>query len=206
MELRDSGREADAFRVFALGIRGSGSRACGQIRIVTVPGTVTIRRATEGDIPFLTELVTDDQVAPYLAAVRPGSAAEIRALIEQAAADPEASGVYVIEVDGEPCGTMSFERVNRRSRIAGLGGLAVQPSFREQGVADEAARLFQRHLFDDHGFHRLQLEVYAFNERALRHAERAGFVREGVRRQAYWRNDTWVDGILFGLVAEDVNE
>lgn len=169
-------------------------------------GAVTIRRATEEDVSFLTELVTDDEVAPYLAAVRPASADEIRALIEQAAADPEASGVYVIEADGEPCGTMSFERVNRRSRIAGLGGLAVLPRFRGRGVADEAARLFQRHLFDDHGFHRLQLEVYAFNERALRHSERVGFVREGVRRKAYWRNDTWVDGILFGLVAEDLDE
>ena len=171
-----------------------------------MPATVTIRRATEEDVRFLTELVTDDDVAPYLAAVRPASAEEIRAGIEQAAADPEASGVYVIEVDGEPGGTMSFERVNRRSRIASLGGLAVHPRFRGHGVADTAAHLFQRHLFDQLGFHRVQLEVYAFNERALRHAERAGFVREGVRRKAYWRNDTWVDGILFGLVAEDLDE
>jgi hypothetical protein len=26
-----------------------------------------------------------------------------------------------------------------------------------------------------------------------------------VRRKAYWRNETWVDGILFGLVAEDLD-
>ena len=56
------------------------------------------------------------------------------------------------------------------------------------------------------GFHRIQMEVYGFNERALRHAERAGWVREGVRRKAYWRNDEWVDGILFGLVAEDLEQ
>jgi len=171
---------------------------------MSVPGAVTIRRATRDDVSFLTELVTDDDVAPYLAAVRPASADEMRAELERAESDPEECGVFVIEVGGEPAGTMSFERVNRRSRIASLGGLALQPSFRGHGVADTAARLFQRHLFDELGFHRLQLEVYAFNERALRHAERAGFVQEGVRRKAYWRNDTWVDGILFGLVAEDL--
>jgi RimJ/RimL family protein N-acetyltransferase len=145
-------------------------------------------------------------VAPFLAAVRPSSAEELRAEIDRGAAELEASGVYVIEVDGERAGTMSFERVNRRSRIASLGGLAIHPSFRGRGIADEAARKFQRHLIGELGFHRLQLEVYAFNERALRHAERSGFVREGVRRKAYWRNDTWVDGILFGLVAEDIGE
>jgi RimJ/RimL family protein N-acetyltransferase len=72
-------------------------------------------------------------------------------------------------------------------------------------VADEAARLFQRHLFDDLGFHRLELEIYGFNDRAIAHAERAGFVREGVKRKAYARGDAWVDGVLFGLVREDLD-
>ena len=99
---------------------------------------------------------------------------------------------------------MRFTRANERSRIADLGGLAVHPSFRGGKVADTAARLFQRHLFDDLGFHRVQLEIYGFNERAMRHAERSGFTREGVRRKAYWRNDEWVDGVLYGLVAEDL--
>ena len=99
---------------------------------------------------------------------------------------------------------MRFERANLRSRIANLGGLAVHPDFRGRRVADEAARLFQRHLVDDLGFHRLQLEVYGFNERAMVHAERSGFTREGVRRRAYLRDGEWVDGVLFGLVAEDL--
>jgi RimJ/RimL family protein N-acetyltransferase len=170
---------------------------------VAVPGTVTIRRATIGDVPFLAALVTHEEVAPFLAAVRAVTPAEIETEIVRSVADPEAAGVFLVEVDGEAAGTMSFERVNRRSRIAHLGGLAVHPRVQGQGVADRAARLLQRHLFDELGFHRLQLEVYAFNERALRHAERVGFVREGVRRKAYWRHDTWVDGVLFGLVAED---
>ena len=94
----------------------------------------------------------------------------------------------------------------QRSRIADLGGLAVHPDFRGAKVADTAARLFQRHLFDELGFHRVQMEIYGFNERAMRHAERAGFTREGVRRKAYWRNDEWVDGVLYGLVAEDLDD
>jgi RimJ/RimL family protein N-acetyltransferase len=100
---------------------------------------------------------------------------------------------------------MRYERSNVRSRIARLGGLAVHPRFRGRRVADEAARLFQRHLFDDLGFHRLELEIYGFNDRAIAHAERAGFVREGVKRKAYRRGDAWVDGVLFGLVREDLD-
>jgi RimJ/RimL family protein N-acetyltransferase len=136
--------------------------------------------------------------------VRPKDLDSVRAEIAGSDTEPDAHGVFVVEVDGQPAGSMSFTRANRRSRIADLGGLAIHPRFRGQRVSDEAARQFQRHLFDDLDFHRLQLEIYGFNERAMRHAERAGFTREGVRRKAYWRNDEWVDGVLFGIVAEDL--
>ena len=39
-----------------------------------------------------------------------------------------------------------------------------------------------------------------------RHAERSGFIREGVKRKAYHRHGEWVDGVLFGLVREDLAE
>jgi RimJ/RimL family protein N-acetyltransferase len=165
---------------------------------------LSIRRTRPDDVDFLVELFSHEDVEPFLAAVRAKEPEEIRAEIERSESEPEAFGVFVIEVDGARAGTMRFERANRRSRIADLGGLAVHPDFRGRHVSDEAARLFQRHLIEELGFHRLQLEVYAFNERALRHAERSGFVREGVRRKAYWRNEQWVDGVLFGLVAEDL--
>jgi len=166
--------------------------------------TVSIRRAREDDAAFLAELVGHEDVEPFLAAVRAKGEEEILAEIDRSDEEPDAFGVFVIEVDGERAGTMRFERANRRSRIADLGGLAVHPDFRGGKVADTAARLFQRHLFDDLGFHRVQMEIYGFNERAMRHAERSGFVREGVRRKAYWRNEEWTDGVLFGLVAEDL--
>lgn len=165
---------------------------------------VSIRRARIGDADFLVELVTHEDVEPFLAAGRAKGRDEILAEITRSESEPDAFGLFVIEADGERAGTMRFTRANERSRIADLGGLAVHPSFRGGKVADTAARLFQRHLFDDLGFHRVQLEIYGFNERAMRHAERAGFTREGVRRKAYWRNDEWVDGVLYGLVAEDL--
>lgn len=165
---------------------------------------VTIRRARADDADFITELVTHEDVEPFLAAVRAKGREDILGEIDRSEAEPDAFGVFLIEVDGERAGTMRFERGNVRSRIANLGGLAVHPDFRGAKVADTAAALFQRHLLDELGFHRLQMEIYGFNERAMRHAERSGFVREGVRRKAYWRNDEWVDGVLYGLVAEDI--
>jgi RimJ/RimL family protein N-acetyltransferase len=167
--------------------------------------TVSIRRAAPDDVPFLVELLNHEQVDPFLA---PSGDADLESLTDEVARserEPDAFGRFLIEVDGERAGAMRYERSNVRSRIARLGGLAVHPRFRGRRVADEAARLFQRHLFDDLGFHRLELEIYGFNDRAIAHAERAGFVREGVKRKAYRRGDAWVDGVLFGLVREDLD-
>ena len=173
---------------------------------MTVEGEgLRLRRATQEDADFLLELMTHDDVDPYMAVVRPRDRVGLVSEIERSQTEPEDFGRFVVEVDGEPAGALGFEVANRRSRIANLGGLAIHPDFRGRRLADEAARLFQRHLLGDLGFHRLQLEIYGFNERAIAHAERAGFVREGVRRKAYWRHGDWVDGVLFGLVREDLD-
>jgi RimJ/RimL family protein N-acetyltransferase len=168
--------------------------------------TVTLRRAVGDDVDFLVELLRHEEVAPFLAAVRPSTREELLALVERSEHEPESFGLLVIEADGERAGSVQFEVVNRRSSIASLGGLAIHPRFRGRRLGDEAALLVQRHLLLELGLHRLQLEIYAFNERALAHAERVGFVREGVRRKAYRRRGGWVDGVLFGLVREDLDE
>jgi RimJ/RimL family protein N-acetyltransferase len=171
-------------------------------------GGLRLRRATRDDVAFLLEVLTDEDVQPFLG--RGGAFDEegVLAELEQQEREPDAFGRFVIEVldDGgwRKAGTLGFERANRRSRIAQLERLAVHPAFRGRRLADDAARLFQRHLIFDLDFHRVQLEIYGFNERAQRHAERAGFVREGVKRKAYRRDDGWVDGVLYGLVREDL--
>jgi RimJ/RimL family protein N-acetyltransferase len=164
--------------------------------------TVSIRRATHDDLDFLLALIEEPDVRPYLAA---GARFDRDALAaELDTDDPKASGRYVIEVDGERAGTLAFHRTNERSRIAHLGGLAVHPRFRGRRVADQAARLFQRHLVNELGFHRLEMVVYGFNERAQAHAERAGWVREGVKRRAYRGERGWVDGVTYAVVEEDL--
>jgi RimJ/RimL family protein N-acetyltransferase len=170
---------------------------------------IRLRRAEEGDLDFVLELVTHEEVEPYLAVVRPRDRKGLLEEIERSQREPEVFGRFVLEVqeDGEwrRAGVMGFEVANRRSRIADLGNLAIDPAFRGRRLADEAARLLQRHLLVDLEYHRLQLEIYGFNERAQRHAERAGFVREGVRRKAYRRHGGWVDGVIYGLVQEDLD-
>jgi RimJ/RimL family protein N-acetyltransferase len=165
-----------------------------------------IRRACPDDVDFLVDLYAHPEVRPYLAGGADLSRETIAADVERSQREPTAFGRFVIEADGRPAGALVFERVNRRSAIAHLGGLAVHPDFRGRHLADGAARELVRQLVFELGFHRVELEVYGFNERAAAHAERVGFVREGVKRRAYRHAEGWIDGILYAITREDLEE
>ena len=167
-----------------------------------------LRRAGAEDVDFLLALGAHDDVEPFLRGQTAPTRAELEQELERQEAEPEAFGRLVVEVqDGDGwrrAGTMAFQRASLRSRIARLGRLAVDPSFRGRRLSDSAARLLQRYLIFELDYHRLELEIYGFNERAQHHAERSGFVREGVKRKAYWSNGKWTDGVLYALIREDL--
>jgi RimJ/RimL family protein N-acetyltransferase len=167
-----------------------------------------LRRADPDDVDFFAELTTHEGVEPYLAASRPRERDALLEEIARSQEEPAEFGRFVVEVEKDRkwarAGAMGFELANRRSRIANLSNLAIHPDFRGRRLSDRAAKLLQRYLLFELDFHRLQLEIYGFNERAQRHAERAGFVHEGARRLAYWRHGKWVDGVIYGLVREDL--
>jgi RimJ/RimL family protein N-acetyltransferase len=164
--------------------------------------SVSIRAAGPGDVDFLTELYADEDVRPFLAAA---GAYDRDGVAQKVARDPETGGVMIVEVDGEPAGAMAWDLHNLRNRIVRVSGLAVDPRFRGRHLADDAARRLQHHLIHERGFHRIELEIYGFNERAQRHAERSGFVREGIKRKAYLRDGGWIDSVLYALVEEDLD-
>lgn len=69
-----------------------------------------------------------------------------------------------------------------------------------RGYGSEAARLLLGHAFDVLRLHRVELEVYAFNPRAIHVYETLGFRREGVRRDALWQDGAFHDAIQMGML------
>ena len=165
---------------------------------------ITLRRATPDDVGFLVELYNHEEVEPFLGGRQARDEAALLAEIERSEREPQRSGRMIIELDGERAGSLAFDELSEANRIANLGGLAVHPTFRGRRVADEAARLIQRYLIFELGFHRLELACYGFNQRAIEQSERAGYVREGVKRRAYLRHGEWQDAVLFALLREDL--
>jgi RimJ/RimL family protein N-acetyltransferase len=84
--------------------------------------------------------------------------------------------------------------------------IALGPNARDRGIGTEATRLVVDAVFDlidDPPVHRLGLEVYAFNPRAIAVYERVGFRREGVLRDALRWNGDHVDAIVMSILRTD---
>jgi RimJ/RimL family protein N-acetyltransferase len=81
--------------------------------------------------------------------------------------------------------------------------IALVPTALGRGFGTEATRLIVGYGFDVLGLHRISLEVYAFNPRAKRAYEKAGFVEEGRRRDALLWDGQWVDAIIMSILAPE---
>jgi len=78
--------------------------------------------------------------------------------------------------------------------------ILIGPRGRDRGLGTEATRLLLDHAFTHLTLHRIALGVYAFNPRALRVYEKAGFVVEGRERQALRYDDERVDQVLMSVL------
>lgn len=169
---------------------------------------VRLRPAAAADVDFLLALAGHHEVEPYLAPHRATDRDGVLERLDRAALAPAEHGQYVIEVTAgghaTAAGALAFDLAVRLSRIAQISAVMLHPDHRGRGVAEIAVRLLSLRLLHELDYHRLQLESYAFNAAGVRLFERAGFVREGVRRRAYWRHERWNDGVLYGLTAEDL--
>jgi RimJ/RimL family protein N-acetyltransferase len=81
--------------------------------------------------------------------------------------------------------------------------IALAPGKPGAGYGTEAMIAVLDHAFGRIGLHRVQLDVYAFNPRAVRSYEKAGFTVEGRQRDTLFWDGEWTDSILMSVLAAD---
>jgi RimJ/RimL family protein N-acetyltransferase len=105
---------------------------------------------------------------------------------------------------GRCVGEVVLNEVDEHNRSCNFRTL-IGPAGRGRGLGTEAVRLTIAYGFEQLGLHRIGLEVYAFNTRARRVYEKAGFVVEGVLRDVLRYGDTWVDATVMSILATEWN-
>ncbi|GAB3400821.1 GNAT family N-acetyltransferase [Flindersiella endophytica] len=169
---------------------------------------VRLRELREEDLPLLIEWWNDPGIAAYQ---RPftqpkthdGIAEMIRGWSRNDAAD---CGFSIVKrKGGELVGQASLFGATTKDRCA-LFAIVVGTNHQNRGYGTEATRLLLRYGFAELGLHRIELNVYSFNSRAMAAYAKAGFREEGRRRESVWRSGAWHDSVGMAVLRHEWEE
>lgn len=123
--------------------------------------------------------------------------ADIRRAVES---DAELYLVIVVITAEQPIGYVRVNWMDKDRRFAWLRfALGAE---RGKGYAKDALRCLLTHLFEG-GVHRVDAEVYEFNQRSLGLLQSLGFTWEGAKREAHWDGKRYWEIIVMGLLESD---
>ena len=95
-----------------------------------------------------------------------------------------------------------LDDVNWRNGVGWLA-MAIAPDVWDQGYGGELLGLILRYAFDELDLHRVQLTVFAYNERAIALYKGRGLRQEGCFREAIYRDGARHDMLLMGLLQSE---
>jgi RimJ/RimL family protein N-acetyltransferase len=90
-----------------------------------------------------------------------------------------------------------------RHRSAKVCRVLVAPSHRGEGVGRAMVSLLADIAFGEHEVHRLHLNVYSFNEAAIRCYQAAGFRREGLLRDTTLTTGGFWDTVVMAMLEDE---
>jgi len=103
-------------------------------------------------------------------------------------------------------GMTGLVRIDWKNATADAGGMRIfKKEMRSRGVATDAYMALFRYAFEELRLNRINGAVLRHNEASIRATEKAGFVQEGVQRQAVFKNGKFHDLIMLGITRDDYN-
>jgi RimJ/RimL family protein N-acetyltransferase len=156
------------------------------------------------DEPVLRQWRNDPDIWATLLYTQPVNALREREWIEKLYKDTHDVGLAICLKDGHRhiggCGLHKVDPIHRRAEFGILIG---DREYQNQGYGTEATRLMVRYGFEEMNLNRIGLSVFAENLAGIRAYEKAGFVREGCVRRAYYRNGSYHDELFYGLLRSE---
>lgn len=101
-------------------------------------------------------------------------------------------------------GYAQIEEIQWSNRVAWLA-LGIGGEHQNQGYGRETLQLIFKIAFHDLGLYRLQLTVFAYNQRAISLYEKMGFTHEGTFRQMLFKDGQRFDMYLYGILVHEWN-
>jgi RimJ/RimL family protein N-acetyltransferase len=165
---------------------------------------VYLRPLEKEDAATVQPWINDPEVTRTLLVYRPMSRQAEEEFIANVAKDERSLPLLIALREGDrPIGVVGFKNIDFRNRNAELGIAIGEKDCWGRGYGTEVIRLMVDHAFATLNLHRVWLRVNDNNERAYRCYLRAGFQKEGVLRQEYYREGRYWDVIAMSILRDE---
>lgn len=115
------------------------------------------------------------------------------------------SGTLVVADDAAALGSVTWRRIPFGPLNHGWNiGIGLVAEARGRGIGTHAQKLLARYLFAHTQVNRIDAHTNVRNIAEQRALEKAGFTREGVLREAQFRNGTYHDMVLYSILRNEV--
>lgn len=163
---------------------------------------IRLRAREPEDEPLLFQWFNDPEVTQHLSMRYPVSHRQERSFIERHGEVTYATAEFAVErlSDGVLIGGAGLGTDPPEHRSATLGIALGDKSCWDGGYGTDTMRTLCRFGFEMMNLHRIQLDVFAGNDRARHVYEKVGFQVEGCRRQAFFKHGRYLDVNVMGLL------
>jgi len=107
------------------------------------------------------------------------------------------------KADKRPIGIIGFGHINWVSRNANIFAMIGESEYWGKGIVGEASKLVIEYGFNELNFHKIYAGIYTPNERSLRVAEKLGFKKETILKEAQYVDGQYLDIHKFALFKRD---
>jgi aminoglycoside 6'-N-acetyltransferase len=160
---------------------------------------VTLRRATQTDIPELARIRSAEEVRRWWRGDE-----DMTAAVAEDLDQPDVE-TFVIEHEGRVAGAIQWQAETEPDYRHANIDIYLDPALHRRGLGSDAIRTLVRHLIADRGHHRLVIDPAADNTAAIGCYTKVGFKPVGLmRRYERGLDGTWHDGLLMDLLAGDL--
>ncbi|MFC4597849.1 GNAT family N-acetyltransferase [Cohnella hongkongensis] len=169
--------------------------------------SIMLREYRREDLPWIRQWVNDPDIVVHLSDIflyphaEQSTESYVESMLEGRS---DSKGFVIADLATEAyIGQISLDAIDWKNRVGKIGIVIGSQEHMGRGFGTEAMKLLVDFAFREMNLNRLELEVYDFNERAIRSYLSCGFVQEGRLRERQYKKGRYWDVIQMGLLKSD---
>lgn len=171
---------------------------------------IILREYRWDDLSHIREWVNDYEITNNLHDVFlfPNTVHDTESFLKTMIEGKTSSKGFIIsdKTDQSYIGQIDLHQIDYRNSHATLGIVIGKKNYLGKGYGQEAIELLQQFVFHTLNLHRLELDVYEYNERAYKCYLKCGFVEEGRLRQKLFRDGRYWDVIKMSILKAEYEQ